>query len=421
MKICCFPHCAYLSETSRMIAVYKELENKGVEVIMATHGGQYEELLKTEKIPYFIVEPYMDTKRAQLFVATNRGEKGRKGFYETDELREHVQSEIAFFKKHKIDKILSGFTLSCVISARVAKVKLAVTHLGSYVPSIFEYKLLPGFMMLDNWLLRLIPNQWKINFVNWFIPRTKLWTKEFNIIAKEVGIKPFKSMQEVMMGDTIIATDVPEILGIPEEDMNRCQPAYKKLYNYSFIIKYGGAIYAKFFGEVPEDVREFLETDKKKVYVAMTSSRIDYIKRVYESLMELDNLRVVFCSTVHELNLEEKPHILIKKYLPSHKLMPLTDLAIIHGGQGSVQTAISSGTPIIGFPLHVEQALNVALMEKHGAGKMLRISQVDKVMLQETMIEILQDSSYKRNMATLKDYQDRVDGPKRVADLMIEM
>ncbi len=421
MKICCFPHCAYLSETSRMIAVYKELENKGIDVIMATHGGPYEELLKTENIPYFIVEPYMDTERAQQFVATNRGDNGLKGFYETDELREHVQSEIAFFKKHKIDKIISGFTLSCVVSARVAKVKLAVTHLGSYVPPIFENKLLPGFMMLDNWLTRKIPKQWKIYFVNWIIPRTKLFTKEFNIIAKEFGIKPFKSMQEVMMGDTIIATDVPEILGLSEEEMNRKQIAYKKLYNYPFKVKYGGAIYAKFFGEVPEDVREFLETDKKKVYVAMTSSRIDYIKLVYESLIELENLRVVFCSTVHELNLESKSHILVKKYLPSHEVMPLTDLAVIHGGQGSVQTAISSGTPIIGFPLHSEQALNVALMEKHGAGKLLRISQVDKVMLQETLIEILEDSSYKRNMVKLKDYQDRVDGPKRVADIMIEL
>ena len=48
MTICCFPNCAYLSETSRMLAVYKKLNEIGAEAILATHGGTYEFVLKDD-------------------------------------------------------------------------------------------------------------------------------------------------------------------------------------------------------------------------------------------------------------------------------------------------------------------------------------------------------------------------------------
>jgi len=77
--------------------------------------------------------------------------------------------------------------------------------------------------------------------------------------------------------------------------------------------------------------------------------------------------KAIICTTLHQF--EEKSHdnILIVDHLSSHKVMPLVDLAIIHGGQGSVQTAINAGIPIIGIPLHVEQGLNVAMIVRHGA------------------------------------------------------
>ncbi len=47
------------------------------------------------------------------------------------------------------------------------------------------------------------------------------------------------------------------------------------------------------------------------------------------------DVRAVLVSTVHHSKLEESPNILIKKHLPSHKVMPLVDLAIIHNKGGA--------------------------------------------------------------------------------------
>jgi len=59
MTICCFPNCVYLSETSRMIAVYRRFLAKEEKAIIATHGGTYEFILKEEKIPFHYVIPIM--------------------------------------------------------------------------------------------------------------------------------------------------------------------------------------------------------------------------------------------------------------------------------------------------------------------------------------------------------------------------
>ena len=102
MAICCFPNCAYLSETSRMVSVYKKLIEKGERALMVTHGGTYEFVFKEEGVPYHHIEPHVSKERSLDFVATSRLERGHRDFYSTDELREHVQSEINFFKEKNV-------------------------------------------------------------------------------------------------------------------------------------------------------------------------------------------------------------------------------------------------------------------------------------------------------------------------------
>ena len=81
MSICLFPHVGYLSETSRMIAVYKELKKLEVPVIMATHGGTYETILKEEQIDYVRVDPEMTADQCRAFVLANTVDGKWGSFY----------------------------------------------------------------------------------------------------------------------------------------------------------------------------------------------------------------------------------------------------------------------------------------------------------------------------------------------------
>lgn len=421
MKICTFPNCAYLSETSRMIELYKEMKLRGEEVIMATHGGTYEWLFEEEGIEYTIITPHFSNERARDFVLTNTGEKGLAEFYTVKELEKHVESEIVFFKKENITKVITGFTLSCAISTRVCKIPYYVTHLGSFVPPIFEKKMLIPTLVLNLKILKIIPKSWLISMINNLMYKSKLNTKSFNKVAVKYGIKPFMSMEEMMMGDVIIVTDVPEILTIPKEEIENWQPEgkNKKYYNHPVKLRYGGAIFAKLFGDISEEVLNFLDTDQAKIYVALTSGQSSVLENVYEGIKDLD-AKILILTTVHTIKETSHDNILVVDHLPSHKVMPLMDVAIIHGGQGSVQTAIDAGLPIVAIPLHVEQGLNVSIVEKHGAAIMQLKHDINLNEVRAKVEKILSDKSYKKNMEKLSNYQKRVDGVVKAVDIILE-
>ena len=329
--------------------------------------------------------------------------------------------EIGFFKRENITKVITGFTLSCAISTRASNIPYTVTHLGSFVPPVFERNMLIPTLVTDLKLFNLIPKSWMVTLINNLMYKSGIATKSFNKVAGNFNIKPFKSMEEIMMGDTVIVTDVPEILTISRTDLEGWKPEgrNRKYYSYVSTLKYGGAIFAELFGEVSKEVNIFLQTDLLKIYIALTSGKSEVLDRVYEAVKDLD-VKTIICTTLHKSKIKSQDNILVTDHLPSHKVKPMMDLAIIHGGQGSVQTAINSGIPIIGIPLHVEQGLNVAMIVRHGAGFLQTKHRINPLDIKEKINTILKDPAYSENMKQLSRYQKQVDGVSRVADILLE-
>ncbi len=159
---------------------------------------------------------------------------------------------------------------------------------------------------------------------------------------------------------------------------------------------YAGPIYAHLALPVPERVERFLA--EPAVYVAITSSTEELVRDVVGALRELD-VRILVAATVHDLrDLEEDGRVLVEGVLPSHEIMPRVQLAVISGGQGSVQTAIASGTPFVGIPLQPEQHANVALVERQGAAR-LALHPDD---VARAVRELLDDDSYRGTHAACK-------------------
>ena len=225
MTIFCFPNCAYLSETSRMVSVYKRLKANGEDVVLATHGGTFEFVLINEEIPYIHLEPFVSNELSLEWVSISRIEKGvRSGYYSAEELEKHVNSEMAFFKQHNIKAVLSGYTLSNAVSTRVLGIPYATTHLGSWVPPVFEFNMNPWPVNYENIVTRLIPTSTKIKLINYGTLRAKSFIKPFNILSKRLNIPEFKGFLDLTSGDLTLVTDCPEILGIPTEVMESWIP-----------------------------------------------------------------------------------------------------------------------------------------------------------------------------------------------------
>jgi UDP:flavonoid glycosyltransferase YjiC (YdhE family) len=102
--------------------------------------------------------------------------------------------------------------------------------------------------------------------------------------------------------------------------------------------------------------------------------------------------------------------VLLTPHVPAHLVNPLADIAITHGGAGTVQTAVHSGTPLVGVPMHLEQTGNLSLVTRQGAGLMLSKWDLNRRSLGRALERLLTDTSLRQNMLRLKDLQDRVDG-----------
>ena len=218
----------------------------------------------------------MSHERALRSVAANRSDAPMGQFfrfYESDdELREHVDGELELFRARGVDLVLTGWALSTSLSTRAAGVPLATTHMGSYVPPAAGKVGGPG----AQWIEGVIPESWRRDFPNWALDRG-ISVKAYNRIARELGIEPFGGAMDLLLGDLALVTDVPAILGVPRDIMQAWTPGRSRRYSRAPRLRYVGAIFAQLFGALPGDVSEFLDTGGPKVYVALTSSRADYV------------------------------------------------------------------------------------------------------------------------------------------------
>ena len=57
MTVALMPNCGFLSETTRMMSVYQELEKLGTPAVLATHGGTYESVLSQAGISWERIPP----------------------------------------------------------------------------------------------------------------------------------------------------------------------------------------------------------------------------------------------------------------------------------------------------------------------------------------------------------------------------
>jgi len=70
--------------------------------------------------------------------------------------------------------------------------------------------------------------------------------------------------------------------------------------------------------------------------------------------------------------------------------------------------------------MHLEQAGNISLVERQGAGMMLSKLDLTSGKLSSCLEKIARDPSYRTNMQRLQQLQGRIDGPDQAADQILK-
>jgi UDP:flavonoid glycosyltransferase YjiC (YdhE family) len=257
-----------------------------------------------------------------------------------------AKGEAAYFREHEVRVAVTGWTLTALLSTRLAGIPLVTEHAGSFLPPVFERGLLPTpssrvGMPFERWL----PAPIRRRMFNAGPARLTIYTGGFNRVAAELGVEGVPSFAALLLGDLTLVTDVPEVLGISREEVASWTPRDPSRYRTGTHLRYPGPIYARLESPVPERVERFLEGPRPIVYVAITSSAPELVRQVVAALRDLD-ARLLVAATVHDLRDLEDDRVLVESVLPSHAIMPRVDLGVISGGQGSVQTGTRVGPAV---------------------------------------------------------------------------
>jgi UDP:flavonoid glycosyltransferase YjiC (YdhE family) len=115
----------------------------------------------------------------------------------------------------------------------------------------------------------------------------------------------------------------------------------------------------------------------------------------------------------------EDPRLLVTdQFIPAPEAMALADVIIMHGGQGTVQTAIAAGSPMIGVALQVEQQTNLDNVMDHGAGIRIQRRSWHPQNIRRAVKKVLANPHYKCQAMKLAEMIRAMDGAKVASDYM---
>lgn len=94
---------------------------------------------------------------------------------------------------------------------------------------------------------------------------------------------------------------------------------------------------------------------------------------------------------------------MIVKWMPQKDLLGhrQTKVFVAHGGINGVQEAIYHGVPVFGIPLFLDQYDNLLRLHERGAGKIIKLNEINNQSFEQALNELLHKDNYRRNIQRL--------------------
>ena len=204
-------------------------------------------------------------------------------------------------------------------------------------------------------------------FIWWKEPTKKIptATPAINRVLTGYGLKPIRKTEELCLGDLTLIVGSPETDPIPQGSQGH------------FI---GPLLWQKSNAELPSWVED-IDKGKPLIWVYSGNPRYAPKRTVADSevilhasidVLGTEDVQVVLTTGHHTLPEEYLPlpkNFHFAGYVPGLALAEKCDLMIHHGGYGSCQTGLVSGTPAVIIPTMSERESNARRIASLGAGE----------------------------------------------------
>lgn len=113
-------------------------------------------------------------------------------------------------------------------------------------------------------------------------------------------------------------------------------------------------------------------------------------------------------------------NVVVTGFLPAHKVNPMADISVIHGGQNTVMNACLSATPIVGIGMHPEQQANLDACVRKGFAVRLNKKRATASDILMAIDKLLDDKSAKKAVVTFREQLTEWNGPENAACFLKE-
>jgi UDP:flavonoid glycosyltransferase YjiC (YdhE family) len=175
---------------------------------------------------------------------------------------------------------------------------------------------------------------------------------QVNNAAKYFKVKPYKPLLSFFKGETTLVAEPAEFTGTQLQ--GECYFIGPLLANENF--------------KLPDELKQ-IPKNKPLIYFAMGSSGV---ARIVENIIQGFEGKpyYVIAPVKHLLNsgssIKIPDNVYITDWLPALQVNKMTDLALIHGGVGTVLTAALAGKPVVGIGMQPEQVENIQCLVRKG-------------------------------------------------------
>ncbi len=242
-----------------------------------------------------------------------------------------------------------------------------------------------------------------------------------NKVLKSYSLATIGKLEELNLGDLTL------ISGIPETD---------PLDDATSATYIGPAIWQKPDPELP-DWFDDLPEDKPVVWLYPGNPTYGFKAHMFDSRVILDaavevlgqeDVQVVLAMGYHDVPKDMLPlpsNFIHVRYVPGIPMAERCDLMVHHGGYGSCQTALFTGTPAVIVPTFSERESNARRIAALGAAEYVPVTTdkhgkkvVDVALMREKVIKVLHDDSYRQKAESFSKKLKKHGGPKKAADII---
>lgn len=322
--------------------------------------------------------------------------------YDTATLRQYVREDVALLEELRPDLVVGDFRLSLSVSARTVGIPYMTITSAHWSPFARLRFPLPGHPMtrvLGLPLARLAFHLARpFAFAYHCLP--------LNQVRREYRL-PFLGLDLRRVytdADCTLYADIPEM--VPTYDLPRHH-------------HYLGALlwsppesFPDWWGRLPEN--------RPVIYVTLGSSgQGTLLPVVFRALAEMP-YTVVAATAGQPLPDSAPGNAFVANYLPGEAAAARSSLVICNGGSATSQQALAAGVPVLGIASNMDQFLNMQMLERLGAGLLIRADRANSSSIRESVAELLGNPDYAAAAARLRAALKQYPAGERFASIVAD-